>query len=207
MKRFPISCLIVMICSAVFIGVIHCNGQGMITPYQKAILDTYYLNADGGIDGSLITTNSIPQDRLDFYIVTNEVDPVFVVFQDGPWTAHTVDSSAHHVKFANSDETDPVFTNWVATNSLAVRHVTNHFTFTSLDDVVILDAGTFITTSTVPTAVGAEGDLFRVKSMNTNDLVLTPFGSQLIDGETNAVLSYQGSANLISDNVGWYLFP
>jgi len=78
---------------------------------------------------------------------------------------------------------------------------TTTYTIATSDDIVICTSGTF--TVTLPTAVSATGDMYRVKNSGAGVITLDGNGAQTIDGAANHVLNQFDSLTVVSDGTNW----
>ena len=90
--------------------------------------------------------------------------------------------------------------------SVAFRTVTANDTIT-VSDALILANGQL--TLTLPVASSQPGQIVYVKSINSNDAIITivPSGTDLIDGYTSATINYRNTMwGAISVGTGWVIF-
>jgi len=90
----------------------------------------------------------------------------------------------------------------------ALTTKTGAYTLTTLDYTVLGNASTASFSLTLPTAVGATGQVYIIKKVDStaNTVTILTTSSQLIDGQSSKVLSYQyDGLQLQSDNANWMI--
>ena len=90
----------------------------------------------------------------------------------------------------------------------ALATKTSAYTLTTLDYTVLGNATTASFSLTLPTSVGATGQVYIIKKVDStaNTVTITTTSSQTIDGSTSKVLSYQYDGfQLQSDGANWMI--
>jgi len=80
---------------------------------------------------------------------------------------------------------------------------TTTYTILTSDDIIICTSGTF--TVTLPTAVGATGDMYRVKNSGAGIITLDGDGTETIDGVVTQTINQYDSFSVVSDGSNWVI--
>lgn len=86
---------------------------------------------------------------------------------------------------------------------LGVRTEYSNYTVTS-EDAIILCNGTF--TVTLPSAIGLDGQSFKIKNVGTGVITVDGDNSEAIDGGSTAVMECQYEAiHIVSNGENWFI--
>ena len=97
---------------------------------------------------------------------------------------------------------------YVLAKPVAVVYKTANYTAAPANHVISCDASGGDFTISLPTAVGIEGKIFKIKRTDTDAtkfLTVDANSTELIDGDLTISLNIGESLTLVSDNVGWQI--
>jgi hypothetical protein len=83
---------------------------------------------------------------------------------------------------------------------------TSPYNITSANYFLLVNTSTSITLN-LPDCSASEGQILVIKSINTGSAVITPFGTQKIDGATSKTIAVKYAAmNLLCASSNWYIY-
>jgi hypothetical protein len=104
--------------------------------------------------------------------------------------------------------------NWVdfagtgTTSNLSVASKTSAYTLVTSDDLILADANSAAFTLSLPTAVGNQGKVFKVKKTDTtyNAVTIDPNSTEQVDGNSTTTLNTKGETlTVVSDGSNWQI--
>lgn len=161
------------------------NAQNDITDLQQDVLD---------LDNNKIN-NTLVDAKGDLISATADNTP-----------ARLAVGSNGQVLIADSGESTGLRWGSAPAPTIAVDTYTSAQTLTTANDVVLVDATSGDLTITLPTAVGNEGKIFKIKKTDTSNNVITidGNGSEQIDGAATRFLRTRLEClEIISNNADW----
>ena len=98
--------------------------------------------------------------------------------------------------------------NNLVNGQINVLKITTDYTALSSDIFIYAEASSADITVTLPSAVGLDGKVYRIKKIDNTgySIIVDADGSETIDGQTTKIINGQyDSMTIVSDNVEWWI--